>query len=117
MQLVLSGPGVAPGEGFSAQGKGLQGGSDLSVSGGAVDANLWLVDGAHNNDVGSNRTILVCPSVDAIDEFKIERNSYGAQFGGAAGGQISIITKKGRNSFHGDVYYLGRTDALNIFNK
>jgi hypothetical protein len=116
MQLVEMVPGVAPGEGFSAQGKGLQGGSDLSVSGGAVDANLWLVDGAHNNDVGSNRTILVFPSVDAIDEFKIERNSYGAQFGGAAGGQISIITKKGGNSFHGDVYYFGRNDALNTFN-
>jgi hypothetical protein len=116
MQLVEMVPGVAPGEGFSAQGKGLQGGSDLSVSGGAVDANLWLVDGAHNNDVGSNRTILVFPSVDAIDEFKIERNSYGAQFGGAAGGQISIITKKGGNSFHGDAYYFGRNDALNTFN-
>lgn len=116
MQLVLSVPGVAAGEGFSAQGKGLKGGSDLSISGGAVDANLWLVDGAHNNDVGSNRTILVFPSVDAIDEFKIERNSYSAQFGGAAGAQISILTKRGNNEFHGDVYYFGRNDALNTFN-
>src|SRR6266478_5231201 len=116
MQLVLSVPGVATGEGFSAQGKGLKGGSDLSISGGAVDSNLWLVDGAHNNDVGSNRTILVFPSVDAIDEFKIERNSYSAQFGGAAGAQISILTKRGNNDFHGDVYYFGRNDVLNTFN-
>ena len=116
MQLVLSVPGVAAGEGFSAQGKGLKGGSDLSISGGAVDANLWLVDGAHNNDVGSNRTILVFPSVDAIDEFKIERNSYSAQFGQSAGSQISIITKHGGNDFHGDVYYFGRNDVLNTFN-
>src|SRR6266404_6016374 len=116
MQLVLSVPGVATGEGFSAQGKGLKGGSDLSISGGAVDANLWLVDGAHNNDVGSNRTILVFPSVDSIDEFKIERNSYSAQFGQSAGSQISIITKRGSNEFHGDVYYFGRNDALNTFN-
>ncbi len=115
MQLVLSVPGVAPGEGFSSQAKGLKGGSDLSISGGASDANLWLVDGAHNNDVGSNRTILVFPSVDSIDEFKIERNSYSAQFGQSAGGQISIITKHGGNDFHGDVYYFGRNDALNTF--
>jgi hypothetical protein len=108
MQLVLGVPGVATGEGFSSLDKGLKGGSDLSISGGAVDANLWLVDGAHNNDVGSNRTILVFPSVDAIDEFKIERNSYSAQFGGAAGAQISILTKRGQNEFHGDVYYFGR---------
>lgn len=116
MQLVLTVPGVATGEGFSSQAKGLKGGSDLSISGGAVDANLWLVDGAHNNDVGSNRTILIFPSIDAIDEFKIERNSYSAQFGQSAGGQISIITKHGGNDFHGDVYYFGRNDALNTFN-
>jgi hypothetical protein len=116
MQVVLSVPGVAAGEAFSSQAKGLKGGSDLSISGGAVDANLWLVDGAHNNDVGSNRTILVFPSIDAIDEFKIERNSYSAQFGQSAGGQISIITKHGGNDFHGDAYYFGRNDALNTFN-
>jgi hypothetical protein len=116
MQLVTLVPGVAPGEGFSAQAKGLKGGSDISISGGAVNSNLWLVDGAHNNDVGSNRTILIFPSVDAIDEFKIERNSYSAQFGQSAGGQISIVTKHGGNDFHGDVYYFGRNDALNTFN-
>jgi hypothetical protein len=116
MQLVLGVPGVSAGEGFSAQAKGLKGGSDLSISGGAVHSNLWLVDGAHNNDVGSNRTILVFPSVDSIDEFKIERNSYSAQFGQSAGAQISIITKRGGNDFHGNVYYFGRNDVLNTFN-
>jgi hypothetical protein len=116
MQLVTLVPGVSTGEGFSAQAKGLKGGSDISISGGAVNANLWLVDGAHNNDVGSNRTILVFPSIDAIDEFKIERNSYSAQFGQSAGGQISIVTKSGTNDFHGDVYYFGRNDKLNSFN-
>ena len=48
MELVTLIPGVAPGEAFSAQAKGVKGGADLSISGGAVDANLWLVDGAHN---------------------------------------------------------------------
>lgn len=116
MELVTLVPGVSTGEGFSAQAKGLKGGSDISISGGAVNSNLWLVDGAHNNDVGSNRTILVFPSIDAIDEFKIERNSYSAQFGQSAGGQISIVTKTGTNDFHGDVYYFGRNDKLNSFN-
>jgi hypothetical protein len=113
MQLVTLVPGVATGEGFSAQSKGLKGGSDISISGGAVNGNLWLVDGAHNNDVGSNRTILVFPSIDAIDEFKIERNSYSAQYGQSAGGQISVITKHGTDQFHGSAYYFGRNDKLN----
>lgn len=115
MQLVTTVPGVAAGPQFSSLAKGLKGGSDLSISGGAVDANLWLVDGASNNDVGSNRTILVFPSIDAIEEVKIERNSYGPEFGQSAGGQISMVTKSGGNAFHGSVYYFGRNDKLNTF--
>src|SRR6185503_4390705 len=96
--------------------KGLLGGSDLSVSGAAVTANMWTVDGANNNDVGSNRTILVYPSVEAIEEFKIHRNSYGAEYGQAAGAQINIVTRGGTNEFHGSGFYFGRNDALNATN-
>ena len=74
--------------------KGLQGGSDISVSGGSTTSNLWLVDGADNVDHGSNRTILVYPSVDAIEEFKIQRNNYGAEFGQAGGAQVNLVTKR-----------------------
>ena len=77
---------------------------------------MWTVDGANNNDVGSNRTILVYPSVDAIDEFKIHRNSYGAEFGGAGGAQINIVTRGGTNEFHGSAFYFGRSDALDSKN-
>jgi len=115
MALVSSQPGVTGGPGYDPLAKGLKGGADLSISGGAVDANQWLVDGASNNDVGSQRTILVYPSIDAIEELKIERNSYGPEFGGSAGGVISMITKSGGNDFHGSVYYFGRNDKLNAF--
>lgn len=115
MQLLTLVPGVAPAEAFSITNKGLKGASDVSISGGASNANQWLVDGANNNDTGSQRTILVYPSVDSIEEFKIERNSYGPQFGLSAGGQISIITKSGSNQFHGGVFYSGRNDALDAF--
>jgi hypothetical protein len=114
MQLTLLMPGVsAPETGLSLKDKGLLGGSDLSVSGSGVTSNLWTVDGANNNDVGSNRTILIYPSVDAIEEFKIHRNSYGAEFGQAAGAQVNIVTRSGSNEFHGSAFYFGRNDALN----
>ena len=87
-------------------------GIELAVSGSGLGGNMWMVDGANNNDVGSNRTILVFPSVDAIDEFKVHRNSYGAEFGGAAGAQVNIVTRAGTNQFHGSGYYFGRNDAL-----
>jgi len=115
MELLTLVPGVAPAEAFSITNKGLKGASDVSISGGSSNANQWLVDGANNNDTGSQRTILIYPSVDSIEEFKIERNSYGPEFGLSAGGQISIITKSGTNDFHGGVFYSGRNDALDTF--
>jgi hypothetical protein len=115
-QLLLMVPGVAIDNGFAYNQKGLTGGADLSISGGASNANTFLVDGANNVDVGSGRTLLVYPSIDSIEEFKVQRNSYGAQFGGNSGGQVTLVTKSGTNQFHGSVYYFGRNDVLNANN-
>ena len=93
-------------------GKGLDGGVNFSVNGNPYTNNLFLVDGVNNNDVGSNRTILVYPSVDTIAEFKMIRNSYGPEYGQASGAIISITTKSGTNQFHGGVFYAGRNTAL-----
>jgi hypothetical protein len=116
LQLAMLMPGVSSPDGLNTKDKGLMSGSDMSVSGAASTGNLWTVDGANNNDVGSNRTILVYPSVDAIDEFKIHRNSYGAEYGGASGAQINIVTRGGTNEFHGSAFYFGRRDSLNATN-
>jgi len=113
MQLTQVTPGVSAGNSFNATSKGLGGSVNMSVSGSWGNGNLWLVDGANNNDYGSNRTILVYPSIDNIAEFKILRNSYGPEFGQAAGGVVNIATRGGTNDFHGSVYYFGRNDALN----
>lgn len=112
-QLALMQPGVAPRDGLNVVQKGLLAGSDIAVNGNPVTNNLWLVDGVNDNDLGSNRTLLIYPSIDAIAEFKFVRNSYGPEYGQASGGVVSIITKGGTNQFHGSVYYFGRNDALN----
>jgi hypothetical protein len=116
MQLTLLQPGVTAQEGMNMINKGLAGGSDISVSGGSTTSNLWLVDGADNVDHGSNRTILVYPSVDAIEEFKIQRNNYGAEFGQAGGAQVNLVTRGGTNQYHGSAYYFIRRDSLNSNN-
>jgi hypothetical protein len=113
LQLATLMPGVSAPDFLNVKDKGLLGGSDLSVSGGDVTANMWTVDGANNNDVGSNRTILVYPSLEAIQEFKILRNNYGPEYGGAGGAQINIVTQGGTNRFSGTGFYSGRSDALN----
>lgn len=116
IELTTLMPGAAVGGGFDNKNKGLLAGVDISFSGAPANANQWLVNGANNNDQGSQRTILVYPSVDAIQEFKILRNSYGPEYGGAGGAQINLVTKGGGNQFHGDVYYFGRNDKLNSEN-
>jgi hypothetical protein len=116
VQLTTLVPGAAVGESFDNKNKGLFAGVDISFSGAPSVNNQWTVDGAGNNDIGSQRTILTYPSIDGIEEFKIQRNSYGPEYGGAGGAQINVVTKGGSNQYHGDVYYFGRNDYLNAKN-
>lgn len=112
-QLTQLQPGVSAANNFDPKNKGLLAGVDFSVNGNPTTNNLFLVDGANNNDVGSNRTILIYPSVDAISEFKMLRNAYGPEYGQASGGVINIATRSGTNAFHGSALYFGRNDLLN----
>ena len=113
VQLTQLQPGVSAQNNFDSKSKGLFGGVDFSVNGNSAQSNLFLTDGANNNDTGSNRTILLFPSIEAIAEFKSLRNSYGPEYGQAAGAVISIVTRGGSNDFHGSAFYFGRNDALN----
>ncbi len=112
-QLTQLQPGVSAANNFDSKSKGLFGGVDFSVNGNSGQSNLFLTDGANNNDTGSNRTILLFPSIEAIAEFKSLRNSYGPEYGQAAGAIVSIATRGGSNNFHGSAFYFGRNDKLN----
>jgi hypothetical protein len=112
-QLTQLQPGVSAANGFDSKQKGLFGGVDFSVNGNSAQSNLFLTDGANNNDTGSNRTILLFPSIEAIAEFKSLRNSYGPEYGQAAGAVVSIATRGGSNNIHGSAYYFGRNDKFN----
>jgi hypothetical protein len=121
-QLALMVPGVSPvtqsgaGGAFATRGTGLNAGVDMSVNGNQSNSNLWTVDGVNNMDVGSNRTLLVFPSVDSIQEFRVERNSFSAEFGQAQGAVVNLITKGGSNEFHGTAFEFFSNDALNANN-
>src|SRR5712691_4715669 len=118
-QLALMVPGVSPvtqagaGGAFGTAGTGLDSHVDMSVNGNQSNANLWTVDGVNNMDVGSNATLLVFPSIDSIQEFRVERNSFSAEYGQAQGAVINLITKGGSNQFHGGGFEFFRSDKLN----
>jgi hypothetical protein len=111
--LVTVVPGVSTAGSFAARGTGLDSNVDMSVNGNASNANMWTVDGVNNMDVGSNATLLVFPSIDSIAEFRVERNSFSAEFGQAQGAVINLITKGGGNQFHGTLFEFLRNNSLN----
>jgi Carboxypeptidase regulatory-like domain/TonB-dependent Receptor Plug Domain len=91
----------------------------FAINGGRTSQNSWTIDGADNVDRGANLTLLNYPSVDAIDEFRVLRGQYSAEFGRNAGGMVNVITKSGSNAYHGDLYEFFRNDKLaanNYFN-
>jgi len=111
-QLVLLEPGVSNQLG-DKPGFGLQSNTSISVNGARTGANNWTVDGADINDSGSNGTLLNTPSIDAIQEFTLERSNYDASFGRSGGGQVVLATKSGTNQFHGSAYEFNRNNDYN----
>lgn len=76
--------------------------SGLSFGGGNGRGNAFTIDGVSNyfNSGGVRPSV----SQEVVQEFQINRNSYSAEFGGATGGSINIITKSGANDWHGNVF-------------
>ena len=87
----------------------------VSISGTRPQDNAVLLDGTEVKGVdggvpaGMSGNFL---GVEAIQEFKIERNAYSAVFGGNAGGVINVVSKSGSNEFHGSLYEFHRNDNL-----
>jgi hypothetical protein len=116
----------APGAGPSVQ-SSLGGGtrpddrrqtSTVSANGQTDSANNFLLDGMDNNE-RAIATIIVKPSVDALQEIKVESNMYSAESGRAGGAVINLITKSGTNTFHGTLFEFLRNDkfdAKDVFN-
>ena len=111
-QLILLQPGVAN-QLPDKVGFGLANNTSISVNGARTGANNYTVDGADINDSGSNGTLLNTPSIDAIQEFTLERSNYDAAFGRSGGGQIVVATKTGTNQFHGSAYEFNRNNYYN----
>jgi len=92
--------------------------SVVSANGQTDSANNFLLDGMDNNE-RAIATIIVKPSIDALQEVKVDTNMYSAELGRAGGAVINLITKSGTNSFHGTLFEFLRNDkfdAKNYFN-
>ncbi len=82
------------------------------INGNREQASYYLLDGMENIEFVDNN-VAYSPSVDAIQEFNVISQNPSAEFGQFLGGVISVSTKSGTNSFHGDVFEFIRNDKLN----
>jgi hypothetical protein len=92
--------------------------STVSANGQAAEVNNYLLDGMDNNE-RSISTIIVKPSIDALDEVNVQTNMYTAEVGRAAGAIMNMLSKSGTNGFHGTLFEFLRNDkmdAKNFFN-
>jgi hypothetical protein len=88
----------------------------VSVSGGQINGNNYLLDGGDHNDSHSNVNIPF-PFPDALQEYNVQTNGISARYGMHPGSVINIVTKQGGNSYHGDVFEFVRTPSLNAQNR
>ena len=77
--------------------------------------NIYLIDGVKVTDEYFNN-LVISPSVDAIQEFKIQKTMYSAEFGGKASALINVVTKSGTNAFHGTALGFFRNERLDSRN-
>ena len=82
------------------------------INGNREQANYYLLDGMENVEFVDNN-VAYAPNVDAMQEFNVITNNPSAEYGQFMGGVISVITKSGTNSYHGDLFEFIRNDALN----
>jgi hypothetical protein len=114
-----------------APGVVLTGGTgQFSVNGQRSNANYFMVDGVGANaDISTDRfpsqsltgsapsltatgTTQNLVSVDALQEFNIQTSTYAPEFGRTPGGQVSVVTRSGTNSFHGALFEYFRNDVF-----
>ena len=116
-QLAVLTAGTVPTGGIS------RGNADFAANGARPVSNNFILDGVDNNsyilDLQSFSSLVVAPSIDALQEFKVQNNNFSAEFGRYGGAVINTAIKSGGNEVHGSVFEFLRNsylDANNYFN-
>jgi len=115
LDLAMLNPGVVRPPGGTRGDAMQQGGTLVNVLGQRSGHNLYLLDGVAITDEHFNNMV-ISPSIDAIEEFNIEKTSYAPEFGGKSGAVINVVTRSGSNSLHGSLFEFVRNDVFDAKN-
>ncbi len=104
-------PGVRASRGFTQVAYGMYNDQFVSINGSRPNQNSFLLDGGANSNPAFNGPAMF-PSLDSVEEYKVQTNNFSAEFSNAAGGVINLVTKGGTNQFHGAAFDFLRNDKL-----
>ena len=111
--------GFRPGGGNGGIGEGFESIGRFTVNGGRDSSNAIMMDGvpvtmnSNTNNMNANSAV---PSVEGVEEFRIQTNSYSAEYGRSGGGVLTIATKSGTNTLHGSMFEFFRNSKLDANN-
>src|SRR5262249_30167436 len=81
---------------------------------GTVGSVAYYLDGGVNS-AGLRNTGNVAPNPDAIEQFRVITNGYGAEFGRFTAGVVDVVTRAGTNTFHGSLFRVLRDGKVNAY--
>lgn len=108
-------PGTTEGAPGNTVARSRQGGVALTANGQRAEYNNFTLDGVDNNETLFGVAVVV-PSIDAIQEFRVQTSNYSAEFGRGAGANVNIAIKSGTNDLSGTIYEFVRNDAFDARN-
>ncbi|MBO0719667.1 MAG: TonB-dependent receptor, partial [Blastocatellia bacterium] len=117
--LLIPGSVTPPQSGFLTAPLRGQGSFAFNTAGQREDTVNFMINGINLNDMAQNQ-ITFQPSINTVQEFKVDNSTYSAEYGRNSGAIVNIATRSGTNQFHGEAFEFLRNnavDARNFFDK
>ncbi len=117
--LLIPGSVTPPQNGFLTAPLRGQGSFAFNTAGNREDTVNFMINGVNLNDQVQNQ-ITFQPSINTVQEFKVDNSTFSAEYGRSSGAIANIATRSGTNQFHGEAFEFLRNDALdarNFFNR
>ena len=113
--LLIPGSVTPPQNGFLTAPLRGQGSFGLNTAGGREDTVNFMINGVNLNDMVQNQ-ITFQPSINTVQEFKVDNSTFSAEYGRNSGAIVNIATRSGTNEFHGEVFEFLRNNVLDARN-
>ncbi len=115
LNLITLAPSVVPqgGSEGSLTGKNVFAAGNYQIGGGTANQSASYFDGIPVQDSAYGNIVVLTPSPEAVEEFRVQTNNSSAEFGRFVGGVVNIASRSGTNQYHGSLFEQHRNKALN----